>query len=55
MIDNIWRERLAMADVLLAPRRFPAFAALLAAERARAGTRGTLRKTYNLVLGRKMS
>jgi hypothetical protein len=55
MIDNVWRERLAMADVLLAPRRFPAFSALLAAERARGQARDAARKLFNLVLGRKIS
>jgi hypothetical protein len=55
MIDNVWRERLAMADVLLAPGNFPAFATLLAAERARARARGVLRKAYHFALGRKSS
>jgi CelD/BcsL family acetyltransferase involved in cellulose biosynthesis len=55
MIDHLWRDRVRMADVLLAPAGFPAFGALAAAERARANARRVARGLYVKVLGRKSS
>jgi hypothetical protein len=55
MIDHIWRDRLQMADVLLAPPRWRPFGALLAAERARGKLRGAARDVVNRALKRKSS
>jgi hypothetical protein len=57
MIDNIWRDRIAMADVLVAHPGFnrAGFAAIAMAERARRLGHATLRDLRNRVTGRHRS
>jgi CelD/BcsL family acetyltransferase involved in cellulose biosynthesis len=52
MIDNIWRDRLPLADMLIAAPGTPAplFQAIAAAERIRRPLRGTAKSLYHLLL-----
>jgi CelD/BcsL family acetyltransferase involved in cellulose biosynthesis len=55
MIENIWRDRLKVADVMIAPNSVnpKRFAMTLKAERLRRAAREVARDTYNFVRGRK--
>lgn len=57
MIDNIWRGRLAVADVMIASSRVPrfAFTACVAAEKARRNLRAAARSTFHRLTGRHRS
>lgn len=57
MIDHIWRGRLPVADVLLAPDTFGAarFALLAGAERQRMRVRGAAKTVFNSLTGRNRS
>ena len=57
MIENIWRDRLPMADVMLAPQTISAFrfAATVRLEKLRRMLRGTLRDIYYHLKGKKRS
>jgi hypothetical protein len=54
MIDNIWRDRIAMADVLVASAETSQlrFELILLAERLRRAARSTARDVFNAVTGR---
>jgi CelD/BcsL family acetyltransferase involved in cellulose biosynthesis len=54
MVDNFWRDRIAMADVMVAPASVSAarFAATVAAEKAYRKTRSTARDLVYRLLGR---
>jgi len=54
MIDHIWRGRLAVADVLIAPGNFGAarFACLAGAERQRIRIRGAAKTAFHKLTGR---
>jgi CelD/BcsL family acetyltransferase involved in cellulose biosynthesis len=57
MIDNIWRERIPMCDVLVgspAMKRLP-FSAMAAAERARTRIRNTAKHIYYRITKRRLS
>jgi hypothetical protein len=55
MIDNIWRDRIAMADVLIGIPNMPSsrFKAMLAAENFRRRTRDTAKDVYNRFIRRQ--
>lgn len=57
MIENIWRDRIKVADVMIAPNSISAkrFALTLRAEKFRQTVQGLVRDTYNFVRGRKRS
>jgi CelD/BcsL family acetyltransferase involved in cellulose biosynthesis len=57
MIENIWRDRIKVADVMIAPNSIGVkrFAMTLKAERLRRSAREIARDTYNFVRGRKRS
>ena len=57
MIENIWRDRIEMADVLIAPKSVTAkrFARTVAAEKLRRSVRGFARDTYYRLKGKKRS
>jgi hypothetical protein len=57
MIENIWRDRIKVADVMIAPNSIGVkrFAMTLKAERLRRGAREIARDLYNFVRRRKRS
>lgn len=57
MIDNIWRDRIEIADVMMAPKSISSthFSFMLQLERLRRMTRGMARDTYNYLRGRHAS
>jgi CelD/BcsL family acetyltransferase involved in cellulose biosynthesis len=57
MIENIWRDRIDMADVIIAPRTISAthFNIIVQLERLRRMTRGLARDSYNFIRGRHRS
>jgi hypothetical protein len=57
MIDRIWRDRIVVADVIVAGAAFPKFrfSATVAAERAYRQIRGVAAKTYRHLTGSKNS
>ncbi len=57
MIENIWRDRIDMADVIIAPRSISAahFNVIVQLERLRRTARAMARDTYNFIRGRHRS
>lgn len=57
MIENIWRDRLEMADVIVAPKSMSArrFDLTVTAEKLRRSVRGFARDTYYYLRGKKRS
>ncbi len=57
MIENIWRDRIKVADVMIAPNSIGVkrFAITLKAERLRRAARKIARDTYNFLRGQKRS
>jgi CelD/BcsL family acetyltransferase involved in cellulose biosynthesis len=57
MINNIWRDRVEVADVMIAPRSISAahFSFMVQLERLRRTTRVMARDTYNYFTGRRAS
>jgi CelD/BcsL family acetyltransferase involved in cellulose biosynthesis len=57
MIENIWRDRIKVADVMIAPNSIGVkrFAFTLKAERLRRATRQMIHNACNLIRGRKRS
>lgn len=57
MIDNIWRDRLAFADILIAPPGMPKtlFSTLVWAEKTRLRARQTLKSLWLFINGRSKS
>jgi CelD/BcsL family acetyltransferase involved in cellulose biosynthesis len=57
MIENIWRDRMDVADVMIAPRSLNAahFKFIVQLERLRRATRAMARDTYNFIRGRHRS
>jgi CelD/BcsL family acetyltransferase involved in cellulose biosynthesis len=57
MIENIWRDRIGMADVIIAPRSVGAahFNVIVQLERLRRKARAMARDTFNFIKGRHRS
>lgn len=57
MMENIWRDRIEMADVMIAPKSVSPkrFALTVAAEKLRRSARGFARDTYYYLSGKKRS
>jgi CelD/BcsL family acetyltransferase involved in cellulose biosynthesis len=57
MIENIWRDRIDMADIIIAPRSISSahFNVIVHLERLRRSTRAMARDTYNFIRGRHRS
>ena len=57
MIENIWRDRIKVADVMIAPNSIGVkrFAMTLKAEKLHRAIRETIRNAYNFIRGRKRS
>ena len=55
MIENIWRDRVEMADVMIAPKSISArrFALTVATEKLRRSVRGFVRDTYYYLKGKR--